>query len=1047
MRCRLALLALSAVVSVAGADGVRDLNPAVAARALRRVWLRDGAEVYLERARQTRVHPIRITRALLFGGGRLGARGEPPSSDTRVMLAVYSKAIEQRHPAAARLVRSWLAAPDHAYRAESQLRRVLRTMKTDRRTGRLEASVAAARLLNPDVLRRPNSFLGPEIRSMLAYALALTGRHDEGRALALELIAEGERRRWPMIVGRGAELLAGLGRERVDWPEAVRWGTRAVDAYLAGGSLSDAIDSAENLALAYRTLEQIDAAERTWRVVLALTQESGRPRARIQATLGLGQCALLRGASDHGERLLRATVAGARESGDKDTLALANLCLAGAYCGQGRFSEGHALLQRVLQGATHLQPHVAVQVHLWAARIFDALGLVDRAGTHCDTALARAAQLRPATRAVVRSRVAATLAGLGRYEQARALLTELAMTWRRGGVRHYEATMLALLVRVELELDRPAPALAHARAADALLPHVSGATRRLVIRRMLAAALRANGLPDKAELVLAAALAEAAGKEAGQSVLARTLHDRAALLAAAGRHAEAVAAARRATALWIESARGLSDLTGLAMRRRVWEVHEIGLASAAQLGTAAGLREAWWFREAGAALLLAQLLGQHARGHTAPAMLAEEEGALADLDAAQRADTLARADANSPAGHRDRIRARVDAAHKRLRDITIRLDSALPLLAADPVEMDAAREALPAGTALLSFARARDRVFLFVLTSNQATLVDLGHWSAIGPGVAGWLDFLAAPEAPDTALAQSLYNLLLRPADHLLARITKLQVVCGRGLEGVPFDALVRTSKSGARQRLIERYEITYLPSATSGIALSRMVASRKPGRGILALGDPAYGDAPPESEGPPVIFATLRGPWPVRLRASGDEIRSILPYYSEGGRTSLLQKDANLTLLLDHVRGLDTPVRALHLACHAVIAERARLSRLLLAGGEILSVERLARMAVRADLAVLSACETARGRSAPGEGVIGFARAFFLAGVPRVIASSWPVGDESTKELMVRFHASYATGVSAATALRQAKLALLRRKRTAHPFHWAAFSLWGHGD
>ena len=368
MRCRLALLALLAllaVVPVADASGVRDLNPAVAARCLRRVWVRDGAEAFFERARRTRVHPMRITRAYLFGGGRVVARGEPPSSDTRAMLAVYARAIEQRHPAAARLLRSWLAAPDQAYRAESELRRVLRRMKKDHRAGRPEDSVAAAQLIDPQDLRRPNSFLGPEIRSMLAYALARTGRHDEGRALALELVAEGERRRWPMIGGQGAELLAGLARERVDWPEAVRWGARAVDAYIAGGSLSDALDSADNLAIAYRTLGQIGAAERTWRVVLSLARESNRPRARNQALLGLGQCALIRGASDHAERLLRATVAGAKKTGDKDTLALANLCLAGAYCAQGRFSEGHALLQAVLQGVSHVQPNVAVQVHLW----------------------------------------------------------------------------------------------------------------------------------------------------------------------------------------------------------------------------------------------------------------------------------------------------------------------------------------------------------------------------------------------------------------------------------------------------------------------------------------------------------------------------------------------------------------------------------------------------------------------------------------------------------------------------------------------------------
>ena len=57
------------------------------------------------------------------------------------------------------------------------------------------------------------------------------------------------------------------------------------------------------------------------------------------------------------------------------------------------------------------------------------------------------------------------------------------------------------------------------------------------------------------------------------------------------------------------------------------------------------------------------------------------------------------------------------------------------------------------------------------------------------------------------------------------------------------------------------------------------------------------------------------------------------------------------------------------------------------------------------ADLVVLSACETARGRIAPGEGILGLMWAVFVAGSPATLVSQWRVDSASTTKLMVAFH------------------------------------------
>jgi CHAT domain-containing protein len=134
--------------------------------------------------------------------------------------------------------------------------------------------------------------------------------------------------------------------------------------------------------------------------------------------------------------------------------------------------------------------------------------------------------------------------------------------------------------------------------------------------------------------------------------------------------------------------------------------------------------------------------------------------------------------------------------------------------------------------------------------------------------------------------------------------------------------------------------------------------------------------------------------------------------------------------------------------------------SHLLLAqaGGEgeedgLLEAWELMRLDLKADLAVLSACETARGRVGRGEGMIGLTWALFVAGVPRTVVSQWKVRSDSTAELMVEFHrrlqtrpAGAATRGGVAEALRGAALKVAGDRRYRHPFHWAGFVVVGDG-
>jgi CHAT domain-containing protein len=130
--------------------------------------------------------------------------------------------------------------------------------------------------------------------------------------------------------------------------------------------------------------------------------------------------------------------------------------------------------------------------------------------------------------------------------------------------------------------------------------------------------------------------------------------------------------------------------------------------------------------------------------------------------------------------------------------------------------------------------------------------------------------------------------------------------------------------------------------------------------------------------------------------------------------------------------------------------------SHLVLAQGDknedgLLEAWELMQMDLHADLAVLSACETARGRYGAGEGVIGLTWALFVAGVPSTVVSQWKVESASARDLMLNFHRQLQAPaakakVTKAETLRQAALKVMKNPGTSHPFYWAGFVLVGDG-
>jgi len=218
----------------------------------------------------------------------------------------------------------------------------------------------------------------------------------------------------------------------------------------------------------------------------------------------------------------------------------------------------------------------------------------------------------------------------------------------------------------------------------------------------------------------------------------------------------------------------------------------------------------------------------------------------------------------------------------------------------------------------------------------------------------------------------------------------------------------------------------------------------------LLAIGNPAIGKETIER-----ARLTRRGGKLDPLPEAEQEVKALGQLYGAARSKVYIGPQARE----DRVKAEAGRARVLHFATHGIFNNASPMySHLVLAQGDtnedgLLEAWELMQMDLNADLAVLSACETARGRFGAGEGMIGLTWALFVAGVPTTMVSQWQVASASTRDLMLSFHRQLGlrstaanAKVTEAEALRQAALKLLKNPETSHPFYWAGFVLVGDG-
>jgi CHAT domain-containing protein/Tfp pilus assembly protein PilF len=415
------------------------------------------------------------------------------------------------------------------------------------------------------------------------------------------------------------------------------------------------------------------------------------------------------------------------------------------------------------------------------------------------------------------------------------------------------------------------------------------------------------------------------------------------------------------------------------------------------------------------------------------------------------------------------LNADLDQARLEYRGFQTALYAAHPELRVErgdsqPISLAQTAALLPdPGTALLEFVVADEAAYLFVATkgtkagSPQLTAYTLAVTAKeLATRVDGFRKQLATRDPDYGKSAHELYRLLLRPARAALAGKTRLVIVPDGPLWELPFQALQPT----AGHHLLEDTAISYTPSLTVLLEMVRRHGARSEAQRLLALGNPAFS----KQDADRLIAQANLAPndhalrdLPVDLPNARHEVAALSRLY--GAQHSAVYTGAAATEQAFKTDAEKYDV--LHLATHGIFDNRNPMySHLLLAGpgtsGDddgLLEAWEVVNLNLKADLVVLSACETARGKASGGEGLIGMSWAFFVAGSPSLVASQWKVDSASTTELMVNFHRGLRnpTGLpghsaAKARALQQAALRVMKSAQYRHPFYWAGFVLIGDG-
>jgi CHAT domain-containing protein len=284
----------------------------------------------------------------------------------------------------------------------------------------------------------------------------------------------------------------------------------------------------------------------------------------------------------------------------------------------------------------------------------------------------------------------------------------------------------------------------------------------------------------------------------------------------------------------------------------------------------------------------------------------------------------------------------------------------------------------------------------------------------------------------------------------------------------LPFSALVTERKGCTVTYLVEDHSLQIVPGVIAAgqtrPVSKRPFSDRQPWVGqplfrqawFLGVGDPIYNTA--DARWRPAIGAhrgfSLFAPTADgrtqfnRLVGSAAEVDVSARSWSNGSSTTVLLKGADAQRE-GFLAMLDRAPSVVHLATHVLPHFGRRGEALIVFGlgagseAEFLNTSEVAALHVPGSLIVMTGCETGKGETRAGAGLLGLTRAWLLAGAGSVLSTGWAVKD-SNGEIFASFYRNL-RDASAAEALRRSQVEMIGSGTwRAAPAYWASYQVTG---
>ena len=328
---------------------------------------------------------------------------------------------------------------------------------------------------------------------------------------------------------------------------------------------------------------------------------------------------------------------------------------------------------------------------------------------------------------------------------------------------------------------------------------------------------------------------------------------------------------------------------------------------------------------------------------------------------------------------------------------------------------------------LLFYWLGQQRSYLWVVTPEKVSLLSIPPGPDLNALAQSYRLSFLDPRDPLDSLAgdgQKLYDVLIRPAQPLIPRNSRVIVFPDGQLNGLNFDTLIVNEP-------VPHYwiEDVAISVGTSLALLSRSTQMQPPKSPNLLF----FGDALPASRDFP------------SLADAGKELAVLEPLFPASRRTVFTKANA---VRSNYLSSKPRQYNFLHFATHGIASTAHPLESAIILSPEAdqykLYARDIVQLPLTAYLVSISACNGAGEREFAGEGLVGLSWAFLRAGAHNVVAGLWEVSTASAPQIMDDLYKGVTAGQDPATALRNAKLNLVHSKGPyRRPFYWAPFQLY----